>query len=182
MLLIDGQAYRVGFDGSVSELSPDALTPFAEATDFSVDTTLLEAQPMTLDQLKVAIDQARRSSNLPYAIRIDGTFASIETRSVPAQTRPYRPLLEVLKGQSEFQFTDVKGTIVGFWLPVFMDGPNAGGYHLHFLTADRKGGGHVLDFQTANVTVSLDETSEWVTELPTKGDFPSTALSQEQYK
>ena len=182
MLLIDGQAYRVAFDGTVSELGADVLTPFAVVTDFSADTTLPEGSPMTLDQLKAAIDGARRSSNLPYAIRVEGTFSSVKTRSVPAQTRPFLPLLEVLKGQSEFQFTEVKGTIVGFWLPAYMDGPNAGGFHLHFLTADRKGGGHVLDLLTADVTVTLDETSEWVAELPTTGDFPSTALSDEQYK
>ncbi len=182
MVLLDGTAYRVGFDGTVGKLAGDVLTPFAEVTDFSADITLPEDQPLSFDQLKAAIDAARTSANLPYAFRVDGTFASIKTRSVPAQTRPYRPLTEVLKGQSEFQFTNVQGTIVGFWLPAYMSGPNAAGYHMHFLTADRKGGGHVLDLQTANVTIKMDETSEWVSELPTSGDFRSTALSQEQYK
>jgi hypothetical protein len=30
--------------------------------------------------------------------------------------------------------------------------------------------------------VMIDETSEWVAELPTDGAFPSTELSQDQYK
>jgi acetolactate decarboxylase len=100
---------------------------------------------------------------------------------VPAQTEPYRPLPEVLKEQAEFEFTNVKGTIVGFWLPDYMNGPNAGGYHLHFVTAARDGGGHVLDCRPTDVTITLDETSEWTAELPTDGAFPSTELSKEQY-
>jgi acetolactate decarboxylase len=182
MVMLDGKAYRIGYDGSVLVLSTTTLTPFAEVTDFDADITLQEDGPLTFDQLKAAIDQARPSANLPYAIRIEGTFASMMTRSVPAQTKPYRPLAEVLKGQAEFQFTNVKGDVVGFWLPAYMDGPNAGGYHLHFITADRTGGGHVLDCRPANVTVGLDETAEWTAQLPTEGAFLSTELSQDQYR
>jgi acetolactate decarboxylase len=182
MLVLDGKAYQIAYDGRVHELEAADLTPFAVVTDFDADITLAAASPMTFDEVKAAIDRARPSANLPYAIRIEGTFASVKTRSVPAQTKPYRPLPEVLKEQAEFEFTDVKGTIVGFWLPAYMDGPNAGGYHMHFITASHDGGGHVLDCRPADVTVTLDETPEWTVDLPTQGDFLSTELSQEQYK
>jgi acetolactate decarboxylase len=182
MVMIDGQAYRVGYDGTAAPLGDDVLTPFAVVTDFGADISLPTGGSITFDELKAAIDKARPTANLPFAIRIDGTFSYMRTRSVPAQTKPYVPLATALEKQSEFEFTNVKGTVVGFWLPAYMNGPNATGYHLHFLTADRKAGGHVLDCRPADVTVMLDETSEWVVELPTDGDFPSTELSQDQYK
>jgi acetolactate decarboxylase len=182
MVVLDGKAYQIAYDGSVRQVSGDQLTPFAVTTDFDADIMFKAAAPMTFDELKAAIDRSRPSGNLPYAIRIEGTFASLKTRSVPAQAKPYRPLPEVLKEQSEFEFTDVKGTIVGFWLPEYMNGPNAGGYHLHFVTAARDGGGHVLDCLPADVTITLDETGEWMAELPTTGDFTSTDLSDEQYQ
>lgn len=182
MLVVDGKAYRVAYDGSVQVLDDQQLIPFAVVTDFDTDVTLTETEAASFGELKAAIDGLRPSDNLPYAIRIDGVFSSVKTRSVPAQTQPYRPLLEVLEGQSEFEFTNIEGTMVGFWLPAYMDGPNAGGYHLHFLTAARDGGGHVLDCLPADVTISLDETGEWTAELPTEGAFLSTELSPEEYE
>ena len=181
MVVLDGAAYQVAYDGSVHVLDGERLTPFAVVTDFDADISFKAAAPMTFDQLKAAIDARRPSSNLPYAIRIEGTFATLKTRSVPAQSQPYRPLPDVLKEQSEFEFTDVQGTIVGFWLPAYMNGPNAGGYHMHFVTDARDAGGHVLDCQPADVTVTLDETSAWEAELPTEGAFVSTKFSDEQY-
>lgn len=181
MVVLDGTAYQVAYDGSVHVLDGERLTPFAVVTDFDADTSFKAAAPMTFDQLKAAIDAARPSANLPYAIRVEGTFATLKTRSVAAQSQPYRPLPDVLKEQSEFEFINVEGTIVGFWLPSYMNGPNAGGYHMHFVTAARDAGGHVLDCQPADVTVTLDETSEWEAELPTEGAFVSTKFSDEQY-
>jgi acetolactate decarboxylase len=36
--------------------------------------------------------------------------------------------------------------LVGFRMPAFVKGINVPGYHVHFLTADRKAGGHVVEF------------------------------------
>jgi acetolactate decarboxylase len=178
MLIVDGTAYQITSDGKVHTPDATMLTPFAVVTYFDHDITLQLKGPMTFAQLQAAIDKARASDNLAYAIRIEGTFGSLKARSVPAQKKPYPPLADVVKIQSEFQFTNVKGTIVGFWLPAYMNGPNAGGYHMHFITDARDAGGHVLDCQPADVTVYLDETAEWVTQLPTQGAFLSTNLVQ----
>lgn len=181
LIVVDGSAVVVGADGKVRPVADSELTPFAAVTHFAADTTFESSSTLTAAELKARIDQSRTSDNLPYAVRISGTFAFVSTRSVPAQERPYRPLPEVLQAQVEFSFEDVEGTIVGFWLPAYMDGANAGGYHLHFLTADGTGGGHLLDLVAADVTVSLDETQRWLTDLPSEGDFVSTELSTEQY-
>ena len=37
-----------------------------------------------------------------------------------------------------FEFHDVEGTIVGFFTPDYLRGVNVPGYHLHFITADRR--------------------------------------------
>ncbi len=182
LVVLDGTAYQVAYDGSVHVLGGEVQTPFAVVTDFEPDITLTSAGPLAFDELKAAIDRLRPSANLPYAIRIEGTFVWVKTRSVPAQSRPYRPLPDVLKEQSEFEFANVAGTVTGFWLPAYMNGPNAGGYHLHFLTAERDGGGHVLDCHSGEVSIALDETGEWTAELPTDGDFTSTDLSEERYQ
>ena len=83
--------------------------------------------------------------NLFYAVRIDGQFAQVKTRSVPRQEKPYPPLDEVARTQPVFHLKDVRGTLAGFRFPDFARGLNVPGFHLHFLTEDRKAGGHVLD-------------------------------------
>ena len=43
-----------------------------------------------------------------------------------------------------FDLADVEGTMVGFRFPDYSEGIEVSGYHLHFITADRTRGGHVL--------------------------------------
>lgn len=104
-------------------------------------------------------------------LRIEGTFAYLKTRSVPRQTEPYPPLLDVLENQPIFEFQNVTGVMVGFRLPGYMEGVNAPGYHFHFLTEDRTAGGHVLECQSQSVTIDIDYTDEWYVVLPEGGAF-----------
>ncbi len=182
MALVDGQTYQVRVDGSVHPVAAEAETPFAVVTDFEADTTTQAPGELGLEQLKALIDEQRPSENIPCAIRVEGIFSYMKTRSVPAQSKPYRPLPEVLKSQAEFEFKDVDGVLVGFWLPDYMSGANAAGYHLHFLGEARDIGGHVLDCRSKDVTVSIDEADEWRTVLPTEGAFLTTKLSDQQYQ
>ena len=54
-----------------------------------------------------------------FALRIEGTFAEVHTRSVPRQEN-YRPLVEVAAHQPEFSFMDAEGTLAGFYTPSFI--------------------------------------------------------------
>ena len=75
--------------------------------------------------------------------------------------------------------------MVGIWAPDFAKGVNVPGYHLHFITEDRKAGGHILEIRVANATAQLDVTPGFAMELPTSGDFYNVDLSgdlQEELK
>jgi acetolactate decarboxylase len=48
-----------------------------------------------------------------YTGRVDGLFASVTTRRVPRQDKPYPPLVEVAKAQPIFHLADVAGTLAG---------------------------------------------------------------------
>jgi len=100
-----------------------------------------------------------------------GQFSFMKTRSVPAQSKPYPPLAEVTKTQPEFEFNNVEGEIVGFYCPAYAQGINVTGLHLHFLTADRTGGGHILAFEITNATLEIGYLSDYRLILPTSGDF-----------
>ncbi|MCD4806770.1 MAG: acetolactate decarboxylase [Methanococcoides sp.] len=57
-----------------------------------------------------------------YAINIDGTFEQMKVRSVPAQEEPCPLLVDVIVDeQAVFELEDVEGSIVGFWLPYYVE-------------------------------------------------------------
>ena len=85
-------------------------------------------------------------------------------------------LAEVLKKQTVFEHKDVAGTMVGFRLPKYLGGANVAGCHLHFLTADRSAGGHVLEFRIKNARIRLDLTDRFHLVLPDTGAFYQAEL------
>jgi acetolactate decarboxylase len=97
---------------------------------------------------------------------------------VPRQAKPYRPLTEVVQTQPTFEFTNVTGTIAGFRSPDYMQGISVAGYHLHFITSDRRGGGHVLDLTIEDATLAIDHSSGLHVELPETGAFLSAGLGK----
>jgi len=116
--------------------------------------------------------------NIIYAIKIEGLFEYVRTRSVPAQEKPYPPLAEVVKTQPEFEFHNEKGTLVGFRLPEYLSGINVPKYHLHFITEDKKGGGHLLECETAKIQIGIDFTEKLFVSLPEIKEFYDADLNK----
>jgi acetolactate decarboxylase len=113
-----------------------------------------------------------------YAVKIHDTFPSVTVRAIPAQEPPYPTLTDAAKEQKVYTYTNVTGTVVGFYTPVFLKGLNAQGYHLHFLADDHQRGGHILDMIVpASSTVQYDVTPEFTLALPTSGAFAGTNLT-----
>jgi acetolactate decarboxylase len=162
----DGRYWQIRADGKVYEITDGMKTPFASVTFFSADRQLALPAGLDMATLEKYLDSRLPSGNMLYAIRIDGSFSYMKTRSVPAQPKPYPPLTEVTKNQPVFEFRDIEGTIAGFRAPPYVKGINVTGYHLHFLTKDGKAGGHVLDFTTRDGTVLIDDTPDFLIKLP----------------
>ncbi len=176
-ICVDQALFQVRVDGKVYPVADSARTPFMVMTWFDRDITLKAVAATNMDDFTARLDRALPSSNLFYAVRADGLFAYIRTRSVPEQQKPYRPLVAAAKGQALFEFKRVKGTLVGFRCPAFVKGINVPGYHFHFLTDDRKGGGHVLDLRVSGLDVHLDVSDSIYLDLPRQGDFTGADLT-----
>ena len=159
MVAVNGGFYQITSDGAVHSVSPSMKTPFAAVTFFNADQTVSIAEPSSLDQLKSLIDPRLPTKNVFYAIKIEGLFSRIKLRSVPKQEKPYPPLADVIKTQPTFEYQNIKGTIVGLYCPQYAEGINVPGYHFHFISADRTKGGHVLECETRNGTISIDDTT-----------------------
>ncbi len=181
MLAFDGNFYQIKADGVAYEVSDKMTTPFAQLVFFDVDKTIPLGDDVSFENLDVYIDNTLPTENIFYAVKIEGTFDYIKTRSVPGQTKPYPPLVEVTAHQPEFEFHDIEGTIVGFRCPPYMDGVGVPGYHLHFLTDDRDAGGHVLEIDVREATAYIDYTSGFFMILPGEGsDFYDIDLTEDK--
>jgi acetolactate decarboxylase len=178
MIAVDGIFYQVKFDGIAYPVQDAMKTPFSVVTFFEPDEYFMIDTEMNYEQIKTYIDGRIPTEDIFYALRIKGVFKYIKTRSVPAQEKPYRHLVDVVKDQAVFEFHDVEGIIVGFRTPGFVQGINIPGYHLHFITEDRKAGGHVLECQMQHVGVELDFTSELHVVLPEGAAFTTVDLSE----
>lgn len=172
MAALDGNYYHLHSDGSVSDVDPTDLTPFAAVTFFRADAEIDIESPCIRSDLFTLVDATIPSTNLFYAIRIDGLFSAVTTRTAARQTKPYPRLVETTTSQVERTFRDVRGTVVGFRSPQYAQGTTVAGYHLHFLDDVRTLGGHVLDFRLERGRITLDQDADLHVHMPTDAGPP----------
>lgn len=182
MTELDGKVYQITSDGKVHLVKDTVKTPYAVVTDFKADKKVDIKSPIDYKQLQDLLMASIPSKNIMYAVKITGTFSYVKTRSVPKQSKPYPRLVEVTKTQPTFELKNVKGTILGYWLPDYLSGVNMPGYHFHFLTDDRTGGGHLLEIKMTEGTMEIDNSYGVKLILPTQSDFFKTTFSKDNQK
>ena len=171
LIAFNSQVYQLRSDGSANAARPEQKTPFAVITWFQPQYRKAFDGPVSRQQLHEIIDRQIPSDNIFCALRIDGAFRHAHTRTVPRQTPPYRAMTDVLDDQPVFRFNNRKGVLVGFRTPQHMQGINVAGYHEHFITDDRQGGGHLLDYQLDNGVLTFGEIHKLMIDLPNDTNF-----------
>jgi len=177
VVLLDGTYWLVDGAGQVSRVTDmTATTPFLAVTYFDEDVRRPLAEGTTFADLKTSPAAFLPGVNVIYAAKLEGVFQHVKARSMSTQSKPYKPMAELVKTQPTFEFNDVAGTMVGFWSPASMQGIGLAGWHLHFLTRDGQGGGHVLEFTTRDAVLKLDETLEVNWHLSGLPDYKNAPL------
>jgi acetolactate decarboxylase len=173
MICLDGDFFQVKADGLAYAVDGKVRTPFAVVTLFEPDTCQTLSMPIDFEALCDHLDKIIGGGAVCAAIRVDGRFEYIKTRSVPRQRRPYPPLVEVVKDQPTFELSDVSGSLVGFRFPDYAQGLNVSGYHFHVITADRSAGGHVLGCKLVRGELYIDHEGDLRLELPPDVGLPT---------
>ena len=177
MIVVDGHAYQIHGTGLVTEAPPDAGVPFAVVTWFKPETKAKLTGVNGFSDLETLCDEARRSGNIFYAIRVEGRFSRMRTRAVNPPS-PGTRLVDAAKAQSEFAFTDIEGTLVGLWSPGFSSAFSVAGYHFHFLSADRRHGGHLLEIEAGPLLLEVEPLTDFHLALPETEAFLKADLSK----
>ena len=176
MIALDGSFYQVRSDGRAYAIDGRMRTPFAVVTFFEPNLSETLA-PMDFETFREHLDLLVGGGASCYAVRVEGDFDYVRTRSVPRQRKPYPPLAEVVEHQPTFELHDVAGSLVGFRFPRYAQGLNVAGYHLHFITADRSAGGHVLEFRLVRGELRVDSEADLRLELPPGIGLPTPDLT-----
>ena len=178
MVVVDGHFFQVRSDGSVREVQDNVLSPFAAVTAFSPDQSITLENCPDLSYLTSQFDALRQSDNFFYALRVDGTFDYIHARAM-RRTKEGIPLVQAAAVQPEFEFHNISGTLVGFWTPEYAKSLNVPGYHLHFVSADRTQGGHVLQCRGKNLRLQIQREGDYHIVLPETDDFLKANLRRD---
>jgi acetolactate decarboxylase len=168
MVLLDGQCYQLCTDGSSRGVDDSARLPFACVTFFS-PTTREEMENECDDvAFRAFVEQILPSKNMLYALRVEGLFRSLRVWSVHAQKNG-QPIAEVKPKVSMFK--DIEGTLAGFYTPPFLSALSMPGLHLHFISADRKRGGHLFQCQLIQARIAVQFVPELTLNLPLTLDY-----------
>jgi len=181
MVVLDGNIYQVRSDGTVNKIVGDTGTPFAIVLKFAADQDQIIASASSFEELRAICDRYRDSDNLFYAFRIDGHFDHIHTRAMKATLKGL-PLAKAAAVQPEFDFRDIRGTLVGIWAPQFASALNVVGYHFHFLSEDRTTGGHLLECSGTNLRVRVEKLNDFHLSLPESEEFLRADLTKDASK
>jgi acetolactate decarboxylase len=178
MIALDGEFFRADVDGAVRVVGPGERTPFAVVTAFEPTVEAAIEPGLDHEALLARLDALVSVETASFAVRLDGRFETVRARSVPAQRPPYRPLAEVVADQHVFELADLEGSMVGFRFPAYVEGIEVAGYHLHFISADRSRGGHVLGSRSGGgMRARIDPSDDLHIELPPAIDLADPDLA-----
>lgn len=141
MIVLDGKCYRAKNNGDVVLAEDERGIPFAAVCRFRPQRLETLAEMATIEQLKIWLTLRIEEDfglNSMYAVRIDGDFSKVDARSESGTKAHHVTLKDALSvTQKAFIFENIKGSLVCVYYPDYMDGINAAGWHLHFLSEDK---------------------------------------------
>ena len=182
MILLDGVCYRARQDGTVVRPAPDAGVPFASAASVEGGIAFELGRARGIDALKheltCKIDDSFALNSM-HVVTVSGTFDSVSARSESAYKADHITLKDMLAiTQREFVFEKLDGTLVCVYHPDFMDGINAPGWHVHFLSKDKTRGGHVFDLSLLCGRALIHKIDRIEIQLPATPAFDTYRLKE----
>jgi alpha-acetolactate decarboxylase len=177
LVMLDGTVYQLKGDGSIRAADPHDEIPFAMSTLFRPTISIERAIPNKESIDEIFDEFFPHTANQFVSYRFEGAFKSMKVRTVRGQEYKGQPLSELGAKQSVFDYEDVEGTVVGFRSPESWQGFSVAGEHLHFISHDRKKGGHILELCSEGVKIGMALNSNVHVELPTDRDFNDAKLA-----
>lgn len=181
MIVLDGVVYRANENCEINVMDNKDTVPFSNVTFFEKDFSFKLNDVADKASLEKILNEYvyKHGQNYFYMIKIPAEFNEILVRSERGQSEPYPTLVEALKTQNEVTRQNISGTIVGLYCPDFMSSLNSTGWHFHFISDDKKFGGHVLGLNIKSGEAQFDKTENFRMGLPDKDNFKELNFNQD---
>ncbi|MBP5532036.1 MAG: acetolactate decarboxylase, partial [Lentisphaeria bacterium] len=166
MQMIDGVVYQACSDGHVYLPNDDATIPFGTVAEFHAEQSIRLADIPSYELFEEYMAECCPQENIPLAIHFTGDFRRMKVRTVGRQEKDGVGLAEAAKNEALFDLADCSGDLVGFRLPGYVAGVNAPGWHLHFMDAERRRRGHVVNFSLLAGEVRVCHADDFQIRLP----------------
>ncbi|MBP5674338.1 MAG: acetolactate decarboxylase [Victivallales bacterium] len=166
MQMIDGIVYQACSDGHVYLPEDDATIPFGTIANFHAEKSLKICEITSYEAFEEQMATYCPMENIPLAIHFTGAFKRMKVRAVARQEHDGVGLAEAAKNEAVFDLQDTSGDLIGFRLPGYVKGVNAPGWHLHFVDAERRHGGHVVNFSLTEGELRFCHANDFQIRLP----------------
>lgn len=166
--ILDGKIYQTKANGKTVNVSLQEKTALAFVSDFSADFQWEINAITSKEKLEAILLEQIQADHYIYAIKIKGDFRGIKARTFPAvTTKPYAHFSESMKNQVFFNYQNISGTLVGFFIPSFLKGVNNPGFHFHFISDNRQYSGHLLALDIISAKIEVDMLNGYEVLFPT---------------
>ena len=180
MIILDGVCHQAKPDGSIVCSEDAAGVPFAVAGFVKDGRRFPIGDMKDIASIKLELTLKIEEDfglNSIHIARIDGWFDTIHARAGAPYRSHHVSLKDILsKTQKDFCFERLYGTLVCVYYPDYMDGINAAGWHMHFLSEDRKLGGHVFEVSMGAGECLLQKMDRIEIQLPREAAFDTYSL------
>ncbi|MGY8872316.1 MAG: acetolactate decarboxylase [Pseudomonadales bacterium] len=174
MVVLDGTFYHIMSDGTVKVADDLKKSPFNALTFFQENEKINLSAQSSLDTLKKTLLEKLKKShkNRFAAIKIEGDFSYVKVGGATAQPREARiPIANLMPNRPIYESNNIKGTIVGFYTPSYLDKIDINGFHFHFISNDKKFGGHLLEINSNKSIAYMDYKDIYSIQIPTSHEY-----------
>lgn len=186
MIILDGVCYQAKQDGSILSSDESAGVPFAVSGFVKGGKKFTMDEKKDIESIKLELTLKIEEDfglNSIHIARIDGYFDTVHARAGAPYRSQHVTLKDILsKTQKDFSFEKIKGTLVCVYYPDYMDGINASGWHMHFVSEDRKFGGHVFEVSMSSGECQIQKMDRIEIQLPREAAFDTYALKEASQK
>lgn len=180
LILSNNDCYVARTHQALQHMQHDEKVPFAQIAQFEPKRQEPIKNIRHKEQLTQHLLDVAQSHNLFIGFKIKGHFKKVKLRQPPIGIKkPYPPMLEVFKNQTEETLTGVNGTLIGFWSPEQYQGVAVAGIHIHFIDDEQVHGGHVLDVDITQAILEQQQYDTLEIKLPTSATFLKKDLNFE---
>ncbi|MEO6329236.1 MAG: acetolactate decarboxylase [Ginsengibacter sp.] len=179
LIMLDGVLYQVPSSGAVKLADDSVDISYLNTTFFEKKFSFQIDKHTSYDSIRKEIELHFPSRNFFYAFKIHGEFDTLKLGSIQKQQKPYPQGLDsLIPNRPKFNHTNISGTMVGFYCPDFIGEINVAGFHLHFLSDDKKTGGHVMEFTGKNFKIEMNKLTTYCFVLPETEDYNKVNLEK----